>query len=148
MRLYLDLCCFNRPYDDQSQTRIRLETEAKLVLQDRVREGACDLVWSAILDFENANNPFPARRYAIGQWRALAVECVMIDEAVLARAREAMDLGLREYDALHVAAAIAGRADVLVSTDDKLLRRVRAMPGLTALPPGEALAFLERWYEN
>lgn len=30
LRLYLDLCCFNRPYDDQSQTRIRLETEVNL----------------------------------------------------------------------------------------------------------------------
>lgn len=118
------------------------------MLQDRVREGACDLVWSAILDFKNAKNPFAARRQAIGKWRALAVECVTIDESVLARAREAMDLGLGEYDALHVGAAIAGRADMLVTTDDKLLRRVRAMPDLTALPPGEALAVLERWYEN
>ncbi len=32
MRLYLDLCCFNRPYDDQTQTRIRLETEAKILI--------------------------------------------------------------------------------------------------------------------
>jgi len=63
--------------------------------------------------FENANNPFAARRHAIGKWRTLAVECVTIDESVLARAREAMDPGLGEYDALHVAAAIAGRADML-----------------------------------
>ena len=113
MRIYLDLCCLNRPYDDQVQTRIRLETEAKLVLQDKAREGACELVWSAILDFENANNPFDARREAIGQWRALAVEHVMLDDDVLSRADEAMSFGLREYDALHVAAAITGRADIL-----------------------------------
>ena len=29
-RIYLDNCCFNRPYDDQSQPRIRFETQAKL----------------------------------------------------------------------------------------------------------------------
>ena len=45
---------FNRPYDDQSQVRIRLETEAKLSLQDKVRNGACQLVWSSILDLENS----------------------------------------------------------------------------------------------
>lgn len=44
MRLYLDLCCFNRPYDDQSQLRVHLETEAKLSLQDKVRNGVCELV--------------------------------------------------------------------------------------------------------
>ena len=30
MLIYLDICCFNCPFDDQSQTRIRFETEAKL----------------------------------------------------------------------------------------------------------------------
>ncbi len=68
MRIYLDLCCFNRPYDDQGQTRVRLETEAKLVLQQKVRDGQCELVWSAILDFENSKSPFPstARLFRFG----------------------------------------------------------------------------------
>ena len=43
MRIYLDLCCFNRPYDDQSQLRVYLETVAKLSLQDKVRSGECAL---------------------------------------------------------------------------------------------------------
>jgi hypothetical protein len=30
MKIYLDNCCFNRPFDDQSHLRIRLEAEAKL----------------------------------------------------------------------------------------------------------------------
>lgn len=48
MRIYMDLCCFNRPYDDQGQTRIRLETEAKLVIQQKIWDGECQLVWSAM----------------------------------------------------------------------------------------------------
>jgi hypothetical protein len=28
MRLYIDLSCFNRPFDNQSQERIRRETQA------------------------------------------------------------------------------------------------------------------------
>jgi hypothetical protein len=67
IRLYLDLCCFNRPYDDQSQTRIRLETEAKLVLQQKVRQGECELLWSSTLDFENSKNPFGEHLHAIAQ---------------------------------------------------------------------------------
>ncbi len=58
MLIYLDLRCFNRPYDDQSQMRVRLETEAKLALQDKVRGGACHLVWSAVPDLENSKNPY------------------------------------------------------------------------------------------
>ena len=34
MRVYLDNCSYNRPYDDQSQMRIHLETQAKLYIQD------------------------------------------------------------------------------------------------------------------
>lgn len=28
--IYLDNCCFNRPYDDQTQLRVSLETQAKM----------------------------------------------------------------------------------------------------------------------
>ena len=150
MRIYLDLCCFNRPYDDQGQVRIRLETEAKLVLQQKVREGACELLWSSILDYENSRNPFDERLLAIRQWRALAVAHVMADAGVVERARAFMAAGIMEYDALHVASAIVGEARVFVTTDDRLLKSLRRMdnPALLAVPPGEALAFLENWYEN
>lgn len=39
MRIYLDNCCFNRPYDDQSQFKIRIESEAKLAIQEKVKMG-------------------------------------------------------------------------------------------------------------
>ena len=54
MRIYLDNCCFNRPFDDQSQIRIRLESEAKLKIQEEIRSGKIQLIWSYILDYENS----------------------------------------------------------------------------------------------
>ena len=44
MRIYLDMCCYNRPYDDQAQTRIALESQAKLHIQSMIKEGRYDLV--------------------------------------------------------------------------------------------------------
>ena len=148
MRVYLDLCCFNRPYDDQTQGRIRLETEAKLILQQKIRDAECELVWSAILDFENSKNPFEEHMMAIHQWRKLAVHTVMADESVVNLARSIMTFGMGEYDALHVACAIKGGVGLFVSTDDRLLKRLRQMAEITAMLPGEAIAFLENWYEN
>lgn len=58
MRVYLDNCCFNRPFDDQKQIRIRLETEAKLEIQQKILQNKIELAWSYILDFENEMNPF------------------------------------------------------------------------------------------
>lgn len=58
MILYLDLCALNRPFDNQKQTRIHIETEAKLVIQGKILMNKYKLVWSFILDFENQANPF------------------------------------------------------------------------------------------
>lgn len=148
MRVYLDLCCFNRPYDDQGQNRIRLETEAKLVLQQKVRDGQCELVWSAVLDFENSKSPFPEHSKAIAAWRELAAVSVRVNNPVLEQARLLQVLGLGEFDALHVACAILAEADLFVSTDDRLVRRLRAQHDIRAMLPGDALAYLENWYEN
>ena len=39
MRVYLDNCCYNRPFDRQVQLVVRLETEAKLRIQSMMRSG-------------------------------------------------------------------------------------------------------------
>jgi len=46
MRVYPDNCCYNRPFDDQTQLKVRLETEAKLYVQGLMRTGAVEYVWS------------------------------------------------------------------------------------------------------
>lgn len=52
MRVYLDNCCYNRPFDSQTQLRVRLETEAKLAIQALMRAGALEYAWSDILVME------------------------------------------------------------------------------------------------
>lgn len=64
-RVYLDNCCFNRPFDDQSHVKIRLEAEAKLEVQARILSEECELAWSYILDFENMANLYDERRETI-----------------------------------------------------------------------------------
>src|SRR5262249_28070719 len=71
-RVYLDNCCLNRPFDDQRQMRVRLEAEATLCIQEHIRSGTLELVWSYMLDFENAANPFEERRTTISGWRQYA----------------------------------------------------------------------------
>ena len=147
MLIYLDLCCFNRPWDDQRHDRIRLETEAKLMLQERVRAKTARLAWSYVLDHECSLNPFPDRRAAVLHWRGLADINVMESPSVLERAKGFVDAGVAVFDALHVACAVAAGADMFVSTDDRLLRKLQSIQPLVALLPGAALARVEGWYE-
>ena len=65
MRVYLDNCCYNRPYDDQSQLRISLETQAKLRIQDMIRDKELDLASSYVLLYENSKNPYELRKGSI-----------------------------------------------------------------------------------
>ncbi|WP_404357416.1 hypothetical protein [Methylotuvimicrobium sp. KM1] len=44
MKIYLDMCCFNRPYDDQTQSRIRIETESKIVIQQKIKDNEHELL--------------------------------------------------------------------------------------------------------
>ena len=148
MRLYLDLCCFNRPWDDQSQDRVRLETEAKLLIQERVRSGSATLAWSYILDHECSLNPYSERRSAISRWRSLAAANIVEHAGVLERATEFQRSGIAAFDALHLACAEAASADMFVSTDDRLLRKAARLSMLPAVLPAQALARLEGWYED
>ena len=65
MRIYLDNCSYNRPYDDQSNMQVHLETQSKLFIQKSIKEGKYDLVASYTLQYETSRNPFDMRRLAI-----------------------------------------------------------------------------------
>ena len=84
-RIYLDNCCFNRPYDDQSDLIIRVETELKLEIQNKIKQGEIELVWSYILDYENSVNPFEERCREIFLWKDLAVEDVSENKHIITR---------------------------------------------------------------
>jgi hypothetical protein len=44
MRIYLDACCLNRPFDNQSQERVRLESEAIQAIHRQVAIGDLQLI--------------------------------------------------------------------------------------------------------
>ncbi len=123
MKIYLDNCCFNRPFDDQSQLRIRLETEAKLEIQRRVIAKKIDLVWSYVLDLENSVNPFEQRKNVIKRWRDAAVCAVTETDEIIRTAKELYKWGIHTKDALHLASAVGGECDFFLSTDDHLIKK-------------------------
>ena len=57
MRIYLDNCSYNRPYDDLSYLTVSLEAQAKLFIQEKIRNREYDLVTSEMLTFEVNNCP-------------------------------------------------------------------------------------------
>jgi len=123
MKVYLDNCCFNRPFDDQSNILTRMESDAKLFIQEQIKNGNIDLVWSSVNEFENNDNPSLEKRERIAVWKQIASEHCNLNETILNKALELERIGLHSKDALHVACAIFAKADFFISTDKKILNK-------------------------
>lgn len=124
IKVYLDTCCYNRPYDDQTQLRINLEAQAKLFIQKQIVDGKIDLIYSFISVYENSQNPYSIRKNAISDFFSNASIYINEDnvEGVKKRASEIMKTGIKTKDALHVSCAVEGKADYFVTTDIRLLK--------------------------
>ena len=140
MRAYLDLCALKRPFDDQTQSRIRLEANALLELLAASPERVT-FVHSRAHDVENIQNPIRCRAARVAaRLESATTPPDPKTEDLVRRTSELMPFGFRNFDALHVACAELAEADVFVTTDDRLLRlanrhatllRVRAVDVVT-----------------
>jgi predicted nucleic acid-binding protein len=135
MRVYLDNCCFNRPFDDQGQIRVRLETEAKLEIQRRIKDKELELVWSYMLDYENQANPFQERREVIARWKQAAGADVEETPEVLHRAMEITGRSVPPTDSLHIACALAAGCAFFLTTDDRIVKKMRGYSGVVVMDP-------------
>lgn len=125
LRVYLDNCCYNRPYDDQSQIRISLEAQAEIFIQDAIKARQIELAASHVLLYENSRNPHENRRQAIYQFikqnTSVFVDIDRLDETATI-AREIMRTGIKDADAAHIACAIQANCDYFLTTDSRVLK--------------------------
>ena len=123
--VYLDICCFKRPFDDATQRRVRREADAVAALLDAAQDRRVRIVRSPAHDLENDRNPREDRRLATRLWLATAAVRVSSTVQSTDRARELVGLGFSALDALHLAFAETSGARWFATTDDRLLKRAR-----------------------
>lgn len=123
MRIYLDVCCLNRPFDDQAQDRVRLESEAVLTILSRGQTEGWTLLGGEVIDIEISKIPDNNRRQKVSILASMLQSYVVVDEDTEKRAVELEALGFKSFDSLHIACAEKGRANVLLTTDDELVRK-------------------------
>jgi len=126
-KIYLDVCCLNRPFDDQHQDRIRLESEAVVIILTYVEAQSWTLVGSEVIDFEISRIPDEEKRQKVMILSGMAKEYILVTEDIERRAIELVEYGFRPYDALHIACAEKANVDVFLTTDDKLLRKAKSV---------------------
>ena len=124
-KLYLDMNIYNRPFDDQSQVRIKLETIAINAILKTIKSGRFTLLWSFMVEFENSLNPYDDVRIEIEMVLKLASEYVNMSDNILEAAKEMESVGIKPRDAVHLACAIKAKADWFLTCDDKLIKKAR-----------------------
>ena len=120
--IYLDTCCFNRPFDDLLQDRVRLECEAVLSIIAHGEQGKVILLGSDILVDEISNIPHPIKRLKVLQLYRATTDHIEINDHIILRAEALMGMtSLLAFDALHLASAEYVNATALLTTDKKFL---------------------------
>jgi predicted nucleic acid-binding protein len=143
MRIYLDNCCFNRPYDDQESEIIALESKAKTQIQYKIKLKKISLAWSFMLDYENSANSSNAKREEIKNWSKISNLIVEPKEEIFKIAEELSELGVKKKDSIHIACAIYGKCEIFITVDKGILKRANHIEKIKILNPIEFLYFLE-----
>jgi len=120
-RIYLDTCSVGRSLDNQEPDRIRHEAEAVETIVDYFFTGELYWVASETLAIEIANNPNLKKREVMRDSLNFAHETILVGSAEKIRSTELEVLGFKRFDALHIACAESGDADILLTTDDRML---------------------------
>lgn len=123
IKVYMDVCCLNRPFDDQTQDRIRMESEAVLMILNRCLSDWI-LVRSEVIDYELSRIPDDERKKRVGILTSISEEKAIVGKEIVRRASELAKIGLRAVDALHVACA-ERTADVMLTTDEEIVKKVK-----------------------
>lgn len=125
MKIYLDTSIYNRPFDDQRQPKVFLETQAVILILQMVEAGTVNLISSAILEYENSRNPHPNKQLAMQHYLQRSTDRQLLTEDIRFRAKVLEAEGVKSFDALHVASAEAGGCDYLLTTDKRLINRCK-----------------------
>ncbi|MEK6683550.1 MAG: PIN domain-containing protein [Nitrospirota bacterium] len=142
MRIYLDVCCLSRPFDDHTQDRVRLESEAVLAIISHGLAEHWTLLNSEVIDLEISKIPDSGRTERVRLFSSVLRPRIGVDEAATKRADQLNALGFKPYDALHIACAEKGRADILLTTDDDLINKASQNKGILRVRLDNPLAWL------
>lgn len=128
MRVYLDTCCLNRPFDLSNEPRILLEATAMLMILDRLLRGEWTWVASEILTLEVQASKKVTIRETLLELLTHAPLSVPLSEREKRRAVDLGRHGIKTLDGQHIACAEAAGSDVFLTTDDRLLKAAARNP--------------------
>jgi predicted nucleic acid-binding protein len=130
MKIYLDCCSIQRPFDDKSQPRVAVEAEAILVVFALCESNHLKLISSDALLLEINQIPDHIRKEDALEIISLANQTVELTTEIEILAREFGTHGIKTLDALHLAFASFSGADYFCTCDDKFMRKAKRLENI------------------
>jgi predicted nucleic acid-binding protein len=130
MKIYLDCCSLQRPFDDKSQPRVAVEAEAILVVLALCESNQLELIASDALLLEIYQIPDHIRKEDALEVINLAKQTVELTSEIEILAREFEASGIKTLDALHLAFASFSKVDYFCTCDDKFMRKAKRLRNL------------------
>jgi predicted nucleic acid-binding protein len=143
MKLYLDACCLNRPFDDQRQPRIRLETEAILLILKKLEQHEWEWIGSDILKYELGQTNDLERRERLFLLAEQSHQIEKITDEILKHAEQLESSGFGSYDAIHLASAEQAKVDIFLTTDDRMRKNANRNKKLFSFVVANPVNWLE-----
>ncbi len=125
--IYMDNCCFNRPFDDLSYDKVRLESEAVLTIINKCEQGVWDFCSSDVIFDEIDRTDDIVRKDKVLTLYNMATVSIELNDEIIARAKEIMKVNIKPFDALNIACAESANVTVFLTTDRKLINASRRM---------------------
>ncbi|MDF5724538.1 MAG: hypothetical protein PUP91_29565 [Rhizonema sp. PD37] len=141
-KIYLDVCCLNRPFDDWTQERIRLEGEAILSIMERISAKKWQLVTSEAITVELEKMRNLEKLENILKLLEFATITININEEVDLRSQQLENLGFSLYDSFHIVCAEVAQVDIFLSTDDRLLKNALRHQGVLKIAVDNPISWL------
>jgi predicted nucleic acid-binding protein len=136
MLIYMDCCCLNRPNDDQTQDKIRIESDAIMAILFKCFYGSWKLIGSDVLEYEIMKTPDLNKRFKALELYKIRKENIFINDIIIKRANEVQKNGIKPMDSLHFASAEEGGANVLLTVDkDFILNSKKINSSLRVVNP-------------
>ena len=124
IKIYLDNCCYNRPFDDLSQEKVRNEAAAKVFIQSLVQYKSLTLYYSFMSLYEINDNPFPGNREHVlnfvKEYASVYISTKRMDE-IEELTNQIMQTGIKKKDAVHLACSIIAECHYFITTDKRIM---------------------------
>ena len=119
MKLYFDICCYSRFYDDQGQVKIYIESEAILNIINIAKQNNYEIMGSPALDLEIEQIDKVEKREKIKYfYNQTITQKNDYNENIYKRVKELSEkTNIRTLDSFHLAFAENLKIDFLLTTD-------------------------------